>query len=158
MLRTQISPRAFDWSKKQLKRPKSDRLGEKRRSRLSFFQRHTIYDRKMMDCLVRNHHGTNGKQYLHPFWSQNRLVPCLLIDSHLSHGALPVLKSGTRTKGRPPYWISLLYGVNKTKRKQKRWDEIGQMGASCLNLLDLDHLPEKRRLRYKTNHQFFIEK
>ena len=75
-------------------------LSESLESHLS--KRPTIYDRKIMDCLVRNHHGTNGKQYLHPFWSQNQLVPCLLIDSHLSHGALPVLKSGTRTKGRPP--------------------------------------------------------
>ena len=81
-------------------------------------KRPTIYDRKMMDCLVRNHHGTNGKQYLHPFWSQNRLVPCLLIDSHLSHGALPVLKSGTRTKGRPPY----------LGRMARSWVHLGPLG------------------------------
>ena len=31
---------------------------------MHLFKRPTIYDQKMMDCLVRNHHGTNGKHHL----------------------------------------------------------------------------------------------
>ena len=43
-----------------------------------------------------------------PFWSQNQLIPCLLIISHSSAGALCVLRSGTRTKGWPPYSAGFL--------------------------------------------------
>ena len=38
-------------------------------------KRPTIYDRKMMDCLVRNHHGTNGKHHLPLLLIKNQANP-----------------------------------------------------------------------------------
>ena len=44
---------------------------------MHLFKRPTIYDRKMMDCLVRNHHGTNGKHNLPLLLTKNQ-------DNHFS--------------------------------------------------------------------------
>ena len=46
----------------------------------------------------KNHHRKNGKAPLPPFWSQNRLIPCLLTTSHLSGGDLFITSLGTKDK------------------------------------------------------------
>ena len=51
---------------------------------------------------LRNHHQKDGNHLLHPFWSQNQLVPCLRSTPRLSGGDLSAYKSGQRTKGWPP--------------------------------------------------------
>ena len=56
-----------------------------------------------MVCSNRITMGKMGNNIYMLFTHKNQLVPCILIDSHFSHGALRVLRSGTRTKGRPPY-------------------------------------------------------
>ena len=69
---------------------------------LSFFKRPAIYAPKFMACSNRITMGKMGNNVYMLFIHKNQLVPCLLIDSHSSHGAIRVLRSGTRTKGRPP--------------------------------------------------------
>ena len=56
------------------------------------FKRPKLYDRKMMDCLVRNHHGTNGKHnfplfliFLRENLNRTKFPPyfCKLLDHFL---------------------------------------------------------------------------
>ena len=56
----------------------------------------------------KNHHRNFGKAPLVLFWSQNRLIPCLLTISHLSGGDLFITSLGQKDKRLAP----ICQGVN----------------------------------------------
>ena len=70
---------------------------------------------------LRNHHPNDGNCLLHPFWSQNQLVPCLRSTSRLSGGDHSSYRSGQRTKGWSPYEAHLFVS-GPSEKNQTIWD------------------------------------
>ena len=81
----------------------------------------------------KNHHQKNGKAHLLLFWSQNRLIPCLLTTSRLSGGDYSSLVSGKETKGWPPYGgqpFVLVPDLSTRRAPWEEWESIKRQGTN----------------------------